>query len=245
MTQHSFIFDVDGTLTPSRGKMDEGFRKFFLNFIEDNPTYLVTGSDYLKTVEQVGKEVCEKVVACYNCSGNSVWRHGEEIYSSEWQISEKAKNWLGTRLIESKFPLRTGNHIEERPGLVNFSVVGRNATVGERQMYVRWDDKENERVRLAEEFNKDFVGLNAQVAGETGLDIIPKGYDKSQVAGKVDGPVLFFGDKMKVGGNDYPLGKALRPRKDSAVVEVKDWRDTQKYLHAWKIKDVHELVGVV
>ena len=242
---HSFIFDVDGTLTPSRGTMNEGFKKFFLNFIEDNPTYLVTGSDYIKTIEQVGQDVCEKVEACYNCSGNSVWRHGEEIHSSEWKISEKAKNWLTERLKESKFGCRTGNHIEERPGLVNFSIVGRNATVGERQLYVGWDQEEKERMKISQAFNKDFPGLNAQVAGETGIDIIPKGYDKSQVAAKVDGPCIFFGDKMKSGGNDYPLGRALRPRKDSAVIEVRDWKHTQQFLRAWKIKDVHELVGVV
>ena len=242
---HSFIFDVDGTLTPSRGTMDKAFKEFFLDFMEKNPTYLVTGSDYIKTIEQVGQDICEKAIACYNCSGNSIWRHGEEVYSSEWKMSEKAKNWLGKHLVESKFGCRTGNHIEDRPGLVNFSIVGRNATVGERKLYVGWDRETNERVKIAEEFNKAFPGLMAQVAGETGIDIIPKGYDKSQVANKVDGPILFFGDKMKPGGNDYPLARALRPRKDSAAVEVRDWKDTLKYLRAWKIKDVHELVGVV
>ena len=29
---HKFIFDVDGTLTPSRGKIDDDFKKFFVEF---------------------------------------------------------------------------------------------------------------------------------------------------------------------------------------------------------------------
>ena len=51
-----FIFDVDGTLTPSRGKMDYEFKLWFLNFIKQNPVALVTGSDLQKTVEQLGEE---------------------------------------------------------------------------------------------------------------------------------------------------------------------------------------------
>ena len=61
-----FIFDVDGTLTPSRGIIDKEFEKFFLKFCYENYVYLVTGSDYDKTVEQLGKEICEKVERVYN-----------------------------------------------------------------------------------------------------------------------------------------------------------------------------------
>ena len=28
----NWVFDVDGTLTPSRGKMDETFKDFFIEF---------------------------------------------------------------------------------------------------------------------------------------------------------------------------------------------------------------------
>ena len=50
---HKFIFDVDGTLTPSRGKIDNDFKKFFVEFCMNNNVYLVTGSDKPKTVEQI------------------------------------------------------------------------------------------------------------------------------------------------------------------------------------------------
>ena len=59
-----YIFDVDGTLTPSRQKMDEDFSRFFLHFCTMNSVYLVTGSDREKTLEQVGSliyKTCKRV----------------------------------------------------------------------------------------------------------------------------------------------------------------------------------------
>ena len=72
-----FIFDVDGTLTPSRGKIDPDFLQFMLYFAGINDVYLVTGSDRDKTLEQVGEQICTTVKRCYNCSGNSVWEENE------------------------------------------------------------------------------------------------------------------------------------------------------------------------
>ena len=40
-----YIFDVDGTLTPSRQVIDSDFAVFFSNFCAENDVYLVTGSD--------------------------------------------------------------------------------------------------------------------------------------------------------------------------------------------------------
>ena len=48
-----FIFDVDGTLTPSRRKMTKDFEKFFSKWAEENTFYLVSGSDLEKMKEQV------------------------------------------------------------------------------------------------------------------------------------------------------------------------------------------------
>ena len=51
----NYIFDVDGTLTPSRLKMDKEFAKFFRNWIANKQVYLLTGSDHDKTIEQQKK----------------------------------------------------------------------------------------------------------------------------------------------------------------------------------------------
>lgn len=225
---NKFIFDVDGTLTPSRGVIDGMFKEFFLEFIHDNETYLVTGSDYSKTLEQLGPEICNGVKCIYNCSGNDVWVKGTNIKTTDWELPEEPKKWLAESLAASKFVLRTGNHIEERPGSVNFSIVGRNATMKERQLYVAWDDKSGERHRLATEFNQLFHDLEARVGGETGLDIYPRGKDKSQVMSdfKKEDKVYFFGDKVNPGGNDYPIALAITKRGNGMSVGVKHWQDT-------------------
>ena len=52
----NYIFDVDGTLTPSRGKISSDFEKFFLDFTQKHNVYLVTGSDYEKTDMTIGSQ---------------------------------------------------------------------------------------------------------------------------------------------------------------------------------------------
>ena len=64
---NKFIFDVDGTLTPSRGKMDEKFSQFFFDFCTLHDVYLVTGSDRPKTVEQIGNVIYGMAKRVYNC----------------------------------------------------------------------------------------------------------------------------------------------------------------------------------
>ena len=70
---HLYVFDVDGTLTPSRQKMDEAFKRFFSRFASRNFVYLVTGSDKDKTMEQVGADLYGLADRVYNCSGNHVF----------------------------------------------------------------------------------------------------------------------------------------------------------------------------
>ena len=62
-----FIFDVDGTLTPSRQEIDMDFAVFFTDFCAEKDVYLVTGSDREKTIEQVGEEIYSPAQRVYNC----------------------------------------------------------------------------------------------------------------------------------------------------------------------------------
>ena len=65
---NKFIFDVDGTLTPSRQEIDMDFAVFFTEFCAENDVYLVTGSDREKTIEQVGEEIYSLADRVYNLS---------------------------------------------------------------------------------------------------------------------------------------------------------------------------------
>lgn len=227
-----FIFDVDGTLTPSRQEMDPEFQRWFLNFQEHNFTYLVTGSDRLKTLEQVGNMVYNFANRVYNCSGSDVYEQDKNVYTSEWKLPEIETEFLTQCMSESEFPLRTGLHFEHRPGMCNFSIVGRNATLGERKIYVEHDVRIDERNRIAKAFNTMFPNCKAVVGGETGIDIFPKGSDKSQILRDFNpnDELHFFGDAMHPEGNDYPLKKQIIDNDLGMCYNIKNWEETWKIL---------------
>ena len=79
-----FIFDVDGTLTPSRQKMTEEFAKFFDEWSSKNKYYLVTGSDLKKTKEQLPIAYIDRAEAIFTCCGNQMWRDDELVYDNKF-----------------------------------------------------------------------------------------------------------------------------------------------------------------
>lgn len=233
-----YIFDVDGTLTPSRGLIDKEFLEWFLDFVSKEKVYLATGSDAPKTIEQIGEELFNKVERVYNCSGNSVWEKGKNVYNNDWKLPQLPWHFLETKLIHNPFEPKTGKHFDERPGLLNYSIVGRNADTKQRKQYVEYDLANNDRINIAKEFNINFskeYDLVAQVAGETGLDIMPVGKGKQQILEnfQIDDIIIFFGDKTEPGGNDYDIAEAVKKRQDGKVFSVNDWK------HTWTILKSH------
>ena len=238
----AYLFDVDGTLTPSRRSMNPEFRIWFCEFMSENAVYLVTGSDYEKTVEQLGVTITENVKAVYNCSGNDVWVGGKNVHTSDWILPEEMHTFLAERLTASEFPIRSGAHFEHRPGMVNFSIVGRNASLLQRQRYIKWDEENNERNQLVDDFNTMFgAEVVATAGGETGLDIYPVGKDKAQVLNDLAyyDSIVFFGDRCDPQGNDYTLARAvsaLSEGKNSLAYgrgkfyNVDSWEDTWEIL---------------
>tara|TARA_B100000927_G_scaffold108693_1_gene87820 strand:+ start:224 stop:913 length:690 start_codon:yes stop_codon:yes gene_type:complete len=226
-----YIFDVDGTLTPSRKKIDPNFLIFFNSFALTNEVYLVTGSDRDKTIEQITHHLYCNCKRVYNCAGNDVYEGDVSVYRNDWTLPLEAREHLNEELLQSTFPVRTGIHIEERPGCVNFSVVGRGANQTERLVYSDWDEIKGERRAIAERFNKKFPDLHAFVGGMTGVDISDKGSDKSQIIRDFqDGGVVFYGDRMEEQGNDRPLADAILNNKLGEVVSVTGWEDTWRKL---------------
>jgi phosphomannomutase len=200
----NFVFDVDGTLTPSRQIVDSTFATWFLDFIKHNTVYFVTGSDYAKTLEQLGPEICESVAGVYSCAGNALYVAGKQVYANTFELTQEEFEFLNMLLALSAYPEKTGQHIESRLGLYNFSVVGRSANHDQRKEYVQYDSAINERANLAKLITLKFPRLEATVAGETGIDIYLKGNDKSQIVKNVK-PFIFFGDKTEPGGNDHTI----------------------------------------
>ena len=227
-----YIFDVDGTLTPSRQVIDSAFQAFMIIFCCKHDVYLVTGSDRQKTVDQLGLDICYRAKRVYNCSGADVWEKNENIYRSKWTLTDDVRLFLQDELDYSQFPVRCGLHIEERPGGINFSILGRGSGVNlvEREEYVKWDINTNERRDIAARLKDRFPELNVQIGGQTGLDISDG--DKSQILRDFEpqDTLYFYGDKLKQGENDYPLGHAIEEKNLGMVFKVTDYHDTWNLL---------------
>ena len=228
-----FIFDVDGTLTVSRKSIDSDFLQFMLSFSGTHDVYLVTGSDRAKTVEQVGLDIYNRSKRVYNCSGADVYEKDNNVYKSDWKPSRRLINFISDELDYSTFPHKTGNHIEHRPGGINFSILGRGEdSMKYRKEYVKWDINTTERILMSDRIKSEFPDLNIQIGGQTGLDISDS--DKSQILRDFNSEdeLVFFGDMMKEGQNDYPLAVAVDKRGGTNYT-VGRWQDTYK-----KLKDL-------
>ena len=228
-----FIFDVDGTLTPSRQEIDPDFEKYMIEFSNENDVYLVTGSNREKTIEQVGDTLFHTAKRVYNCSGSDVYEGDLNVYRDEWDVPEDVEEFLMDELHHSKFPVRTGTHVEKRPGGINFSILGRGQGVvlEERDEYVKWDRTHHERKNLAIKIKNRFPDLEVQVGGQTGLDISPLGRNKGQILrdfSKEDF-IYFYGDMMDEGQNDFPLADAIRKKELGFTYHV------HSFQHTWDI----------
>lgn len=216
--QPALIFDVDGTLTPSRKTISTEMKTALSNLGKHWDIYLATGSDYPKTLEQLGSDLLNySIVRSFNCSGNSIWSKGVEVYREESSWPTEIILWLRSQLSMSTFPHKTGYHFDYRPGVLNFSIVGRNASETQRREYEEFDSATQERVNIAISFNQFFKNkfkVVAQIAGKTGFDITKLGKDKSQIIHNFfcNTPVIFFGDDTQPGGNDYTIAKAILDR---------------------------------
>ena len=221
-----FIFDVDGTLTESRQQINLSFMAYMIVFACKYDVYLVTGSDRAKTIEQVGLDLYNRSQKVYNCSGSDVYVKDKNVYRSQWKPTRSLINFLSDELDYSTFPHKTGNHIEHRPGGINFSILGRgDDSMKHRKEYVKWDINTTERILMADRIKSEFPYLNIQIGGETGLDISDS--DKSQIIRdfRKGDEIYFYGDMMKEGQNDYPLAKALKDM-GGFPYHVKNWEDT-------------------
>jgi phosphomannomutase len=224
----NFVFDVDGTLTPSRLRIDSLFEEFFLDWMKEKKVYLLTGSDHLKTIEQLSYKIWESVTESHQCGGNVVYSKGKIKKTCDWKPSANLLNLCQDLIDASPYPIRAGNHLEVRDGLLNISVVGRSCMQDQRLEYYEWDKDSEERLNICEEIEKEFPNLEATAGGQISIDIHEKGKNKSQIIEVLDGLIYFYGDKTMPGGNDYAIASQLHdPHK---VFQVENWEETMNLL---------------
>lgn len=231
-----FVADVDGTLTPARQSMTDDFAKFLEQFLENHVFYIVTGSDLNKIKEQVPTFVRDKFAGMFCSLGNEFYVENKLVYKNSFipasSLLEKLEEYRKNTTYDGElFP----NYIEERCGMFNFSVLGRDCSMSDRDRYAAWDEKHQERLRIVEELSVLFPEYVFSIGGNISVDIVPQGRDKSQVATKLrekypTQKIVFIGDRIEPNGNDYPLAEALKKSGNSEIISVRGPQETLEFL---------------
>ena len=247
-SERIFLFDVDGTLTPHRGPMHGEFYKFFLEFARKNKFYLTTGSDLPKTKEQVPTAILQAASGIFCCAGNQLYTDAGAnlVYENTFIPSTDLTDSLEGCLQASEYQIKTGNHIEHRPGMINFSVVGRNANQAQRYEYSDYDGRVGERGKIIELLKQKYCDLDFTIGGQISIDIFPIGNDKSISVRWVKqnekvGHLIYMGDRAFPGGNDYAACREIQSKGWGVWFNVANYKETRailKQLALVKNKDV-------
>tara|TARA_B100001029_G_C14879903_1_gene349346 strand:- start:6 stop:752 length:747 start_codon:yes stop_codon:yes gene_type:complete len=243
MSRDIFLFDVDGTLTPPKQKAIPEFIDQFSKWAEDREVYLVSGGSFTRLCDQLGIDVINMMTAIFPCMGNACYKNKPDEDNAWIKVYEK--NFIPPPLLEKKlesivekseYPVKTGRHYENRVGMINFSVVGRNANSMQRIKYAEYDAEFKERENIIKKLRKSYSTIDFVIGGAVSIDIFPKGNDKSQIIKSYFKPlprnskITFVGDRIKAPGNDYALAKVISRYKNGNVHEVESWEDTAELL---------------
>ncbi|XP_017337135.1 phosphomannomutase 1 [Ictalurus punctatus] len=213
------LFDVDGTLTLPREKIDPQLDAFFQSLRSKVKIGIVGGSDYSKIAEQLGEgdDVIHKFDYVFAENGTVQYKDGRLL------SKQAIQNQLGEELLQDlinfclrymgliKLPKKRGTFIEFRNGMLNISPVGRSCTLEERIEFAEIDKKEKIREKFVAALQKEFAGkgLRFTRGGLISFDIFPEGWDKRLCLDVLEqeglSTIYFFGNETSLGGNDYEI----------------------------------------
>ncbi|XP_035259773.1 phosphomannomutase 1-like isoform X1 [Anguilla anguilla] len=220
------LFDVDGTLTPAREKIDPQLDEFFQSLRRKVKIGVVGGSDYSKIAEQLGngEEVMHKFDYVFAENGTVQYKDGKLI------SKQAIQNQLGEELLQDlinfclrymgliKLPKKRGTFIEFRSGMLNISPIGRSCTLEERIEFSEIDKREKIREKFVAALQEEFAGkgLRFTKGGLISFDVFPEGWDKTLCLDILEGEgleaIYFFGNETTPGGNDYEIFNDPRTR---------------------------------
>lgn len=226
----AYVFDIDGVICDRGSKIDPDFKQFFKNWAQGKNIYFLTGSNREKNIDQVGQDILDLATISFHCLGNSIWIQEQEVCVNQFLLKQEEYDFLNCAVLKSDFNNKTGSHIEYRKGSVNFSIVGKNASPDDRNLYISYDKVFNEREKIIKDFKKRFERLDMFLGGDVSLDICLRGADKSQCFTLIQHPMIhFFGDRCHGYGIDAPF--AERCTGDHKVSQINNgFRETWNIL---------------
>ncbi|KAI5170327.1 phosphomannomutase [Pancytospora epiphaga] len=209
-----FLFDVDGTLSPSREKAPSEIIAMLKHLKKHINIAFVGGSDLPKQVEQIGEDCLEIFDYGFPENGVQFYKNGKIEKSDDIikHIGEKRYmkivNHILYLLSKAKCPVKRGTFIELRRSMINVSPVGRSCSKDERVQFFEYDKKHETRKKLCAKMSAKLkkYGLQAVIGGQISIDIFPQGWDKTHCLQHVkESKIVFFGDMTEFGGNDFEI----------------------------------------
>ena len=101
-----------------------------------------------------------------------------------------------------------GPRIEDRGSQITFSALGQQAPIAAKEV---WDPDFAKRTVIQADLRTRLPGLAVNMGGATSIDVTRKGVDKgygltilAAATGFPLGEMMFIGDAISPGGNDYP-----------------------------------------
>ncbi|MBV0894061.1 HAD-IIB family hydrolase [Microbacterium sp. NC79] len=238
-TPRLVAFDLDDTLAPSKTRMDPRMAKVLRELADRVEVAIISGGQWQQFQTQVIDQLPElsleargRLHLMPTCGTKYVRHNGTEfatVYAENLTDDERdrAKQALRTEALRlAMWELKpAGDVIEDRGSQITFSALGQQARLEDKHA---WDPTGAKKAALRDAVARALPDLEVRSGGSTSIDITRKGIDKAfgmarlvEATGIALDEMLFFGDRLDEGGNDYPvLEMGVRS------IAVEGWEDT-------------------
>jgi len=212
-------FDLDGTLALSKQPLDDDMAERIADLLDVCLVDIISGGDWPQFEKQVVSRLPERAklanLFIQPTTGTKLYRWSgawKPVYAELFSADERHQ--IETALddavkAEGLDEGQTwGDRIEDRGSQITFSGLGQEAPLIAKN---NWDADRSKREALQKRLRQALPDLSINIGGSTSIDITRKGVDKQYgltkllpVAGVGKEEVLFVGDAIFPGGNDYP-----------------------------------------
>lgn len=247
-----FLFDMDGTLTPPRKKMNHSVLAA-LEQLQRNEwdIGIISGSDYEYIEQQCDllfdlSPIDVRKIHFLPCNGTKYYKNFKKVW--EYDMRSKLGSDFMTKLYKTllgfqnnivamylDIPL-TGNFFQMRGSVLNWCPIGRNALHDDREKWIKLDKKQFIREAFISHFNCDYDPevITIKLGGETSFDIYPKGWNKTFPLDKEPfskyKKIYFAGDRCYESGNDEELYRHLIKTENNNAYQVNNPKETIKLI---------------
>jgi HAD superfamily hydrolase (TIGR01484 family) len=157
------------------------------------------------------------------------------IYSEDFTADENGKivQSLKKAFGSSGFKIEKvwGEVIEDRGSQITFSALGQQAPLEEKK---KWDPDFSKRKKMKMSLDTLIPEFFVRLGGTTSIDVTKHGIDKAygikklrDTLGIAIDEMIFIGDALFPGGNDYPAKEA-----GALSIQVKDPHETKRVIEA-------------